>query len=89
VLTAWVFRVSAAAPSNAAISKLPPWVRAYFTDPAHAAYLKGLLEYHIAPSLVNVSNVYPNQDIPTIQGSNLFVEYLDGAWSLPAVCARF
>lgn len=52
----------------------------YFTDAKHAAQLTGLLKYHISNEVVNTTNVYPNQKITTLQGSNLFIEYIQSAW---------
>lgn len=77
-----------AAPSNAAIAKLPSYVVNYFTAPENAALLKGLLEYHIANALINVTNVIPNQKIATLQGSNIFVEYVDGKIVTRCVISR-
>jgi hypothetical protein len=67
-----------AAPSNAAIASLPTYMVNFYTAPANLALLKGLLEYHVTPSVVNVADVVPDQKIPTVQGSNLFVEYIQG-----------
>lgn len=73
------------APSNAAITKLAPYIVSYFTDAKHAAQLTGLLKYHISNEVVNTTNVYPNQKITTLQGSNLFIEYIQNTMTLGLV----
>jgi hypothetical protein len=66
-----------AAPTNAAFAALPAYVVTFLTAPENAGLLAAVLTYHVSPS--KVTTYTPNQKIPSVQGSNFFVEFIDGA----------
>jgi hypothetical protein len=66
-----------AAPTNEAFAAIPFYIVNYLTAPENANILKAVLLYHV--SATAVTSYSPNQKIPSVQGSNFFVEYIDGA----------
>jgi len=68
------------APTDAAFAALPSYVVTYLTAPENAAILTAVLEYHVSNTLV--TSYVPNQKIPSLQGSNFFVEYIQNTRNL-------
>ena len=69
---------SFAAPTNDAFAALAPWEVKYLTAPENLLILKNVLLYH--DSGAAVPSYTPNQKIPSLQGSNFFVEFIQGVW---------
>lgn len=66
------------APTNAAFAKLPAYEVKYLTAADNAAILKGVLEYHVASGNLSMASFTDDEKIPTLQGSDVFIEFIDG-----------
>lgn len=75
------------APTNEAFAALPTYQVAYLKDPANAGVLTALLKYHVATGKYDSPNLYQNEKIPTLQGADVFAEYLTNTTTMGLVSA--
>ncbi len=66
------------APTNEAFAALPPEQLAFLSDPANVAALTQLLNYHISPGALQVSDLVNLSSIDSLEGSAIGLS-LDGA----------
>ena len=62
------------APTNEAFEKLPPRMLKYLLKPKHVQELVAVLEYHVLGGAVHSTDLKPEQDVKTLEGSILYIE---------------
>ena len=90
LLNPCVFRhlcwLAVAVPSNAAFSKLSPWVLQFYNDAAHISAQNALVQYHVVGGNVDMATLSPQMaPLETVEGDTITVAYIPGSLVYPTM----
>ena len=66
------------APTNQAFAELPPQVLKHLLEPANIKQLQAVLEYHVVSGAIKSTDLKPEQQVKTLEGSDLEIRAFGG-----------